>query len=132
MSLVEEGYQVFRSRLRRPEISSLCRDLMSARSKWLLQASNWVSQQGAREKSADMLDLAYAQQWAFDEVIAQQASAKLWHVDRALDHMLEASYGVCRGCRNDIPLSRLRFLPQTVLCTACIEERLDQLSAEAL
>ncbi len=133
MSLVHQGYPIFRSRPRRPEVSSLRRELLSARSELLRQASIWPSPHIAREKSEGVLDLAYSsQQWAFGDLIVQQASAKLRRVERALDHMRDASYGVCCECRNDIPLSRLRLQPQAVLCTVCIEERLEHLSADAL
>jgi RNA polymerase-binding transcription factor DksA len=40
--------------------------------------------------------------------------------------------GVCRGCKNDIPSGRLRRRPQATLCRACVEERLECLSADAL
>ena len=40
--------------------------------------------------------------------------------------------GVCRGCKNDIPSGQLRRKPQATLCRACVEERLECLSADAL
>ncbi|MBI4001454.1 MAG: TraR/DksA C4-type zinc finger protein [Nitrospira defluvii] len=133
MNLVHQAYPIFGSRPRRPEVSSLRRELLSARSELLLQASNWTSPHIAREKSEDALELAYSShQWAVDDLIVQQASAKLRQVERALDHMRDASYGICRECRSDISLSRLRRQPQAVLCTGCVEERLEHLSADAL
>lgn len=133
MSLVQQGYPIFRSRPRRPEVSSLRRELLSARSELLQQASIRPSPHISREKAEDMLDLAYAaQQWGFEDLMVQQASAKLRRVERALDQMRDASYGICRECRNDISLSRLRAQPQAVLCTGCIEEGLEGLSADAL
>ncbi len=39
MSLVQEGDQIVRSRPRRPELSSLHRELLMARIEWLFQAS---------------------------------------------------------------------------------------------
>ncbi|MEP7150559.1 MAG: TraR/DksA C4-type zinc finger protein [Nitrospira sp.] len=133
MSLVQERYPIFRSRPRRPEVSSLHRELLSARSELLFQASNWASPQPTRKQPEDVLELAcLSQQCDLDELIAQQAFAKLRHVERALDHMLDASYGICRECRDDIPFSRLRLQPQAVLCLGCIEGRLEHLSADAL
>lgn len=67
-----------------------------------------------------------------DDLLTNQASVTLRQVERALYHMLEANYGLCRECRNDIPFSRLRRSPQSTLCGACIEERLECLSADAL
>ena len=96
MSLAQEGYPISRSGPRRPGVSSLRRELLSARSELLLQASNWVSPHIARRKSEDVLDPASSQQWALDDLTVLQAFAKLWQVERTLNHMLDASYGICR------------------------------------
>lgn len=53
-------------------------------------------------------------------------------VERMFDSIFDVSYGLCRGCGNEISLSRLRGRPQATLCAACIEERLESLSADAL
>lgn len=133
MSLVQEGYPIFRSRPRRPEVSSLRRELLCARSELLLQASSWASLHIARKASEDVRDLScFSQRWSLDDVIAEQTSANLRQVERALRHMFEASYGICRECRSDIPLSRLRLEPLAVLCAECIEGRLEPLVADAL
>ncbi|GMV49153.1 hypothetical protein FBQ96_05315 [Nitrospirales bacterium NOB] len=44
----------------------------------------------------------------------------------------QASYGFCRQCQDEIPVSRLRVQPQAVLCADCIEERLERLYADSL
>lgn len=53
-------------------------------------------------------------------------------VEGTVESIFDAPYGPCRGCRNEIALSRLRGRPQATLCAACIEERLESLSADAL
>ncbi len=69
---------------------------------------------------ADVLDLAACEQErTIDDLIAQRAYAKLKQIERALNRMLDASYGVCHRCRTDIPLSRLRAQPDAMLCVAC-------------
>jgi RNA polymerase-binding transcription factor DksA len=133
MSLIQERYPIFRSRPRYPEVSSLHRELLSARNELLLQTSRWASLPVARKKAQEVLHLACLSQRCFlDEVTAEQASVTLRHIERTLRHMLEASYGVCRECRKDIPLSRLRRAPLALLCTECIEARLETLAANAL
>jgi len=131
MSLVQEGYQIARSRPCRPDISSLRREWLSARREWLLQASTWASLHVARKRSEDDLDLLCSSRQRFlDDVLAEQANLR--QAERALRHMLEASYGVCRECRTDILLFRLRCEPWAVFCKECIEERLELLAADAL
>lgn len=53
-------------------------------------------------------------------------------VEGTFESIFDAPYGLCRGCRNEISLSRLRGRPHATLCAACIEERLESLSADAL
>lgn len=133
MSLVQEGGQIVRSRPRRPELSSLHRELLMARIEWLFQASTGAFPQHMHKQPEDVVEPGcLSQQSDLGELIAQQASAKLQHIERALDHIWDASYGICRECRNEIPYSRLRFQPQAVLCMGCIEKRLEHLSADAL
>jgi DnaK suppressor protein len=133
MGIAQEAHAIFCSRPRRPEVSSLRRELLNARSELLLQTASWGSPDVARQKREDILDLTYCfPQWALEDLIAHQASVQLRQVERALDHMLDASYGICRECRKDLPLSRLRFQPPAMLCADCIEERLAQQSADAL
>ncbi|WP_436793178.1 TraR/DksA family transcriptional regulator [Actinospongicola halichondriae] len=38
---------------------------------------------------------------------------------RALDAMVDGTYGVCRGCNRAIPFERLEVLPTTQTCVAC-------------
>ena len=104
-----------------------------ARIELMFQASTWASPQHRHQQPEDVVEPAFLFQHSdLGELIAQQASAELQHIKRALDHMCDASYGICRECRNEIPYSRLRFQPQAVLCMDCIENRLEHLSADAL
>lgn len=40
--------------------------------------------------------------------------------------------GQCLECRKEIPFIQLRHRPHATLCTNCVQERLDCLSADAL
>lgn len=133
MSLVQEGSQIVRSRPCRPDISSLRREWLSARREWLLQVSTWTSLHVARKRSEDDLDLLCSSGQRFhDDVLAVRLAEDWRKLASALRHTLEASYGVCRECRTDIPLFRLRWEPWAVFCKECIEERLELLAADAL
>ena len=133
MSLVQERSPILQSHLSRPEVSLLRHELLNARSELLLQASHWASLYEARKKSEDICNLrGFFQRWSPDDAIAEQARANLRQVERALSHVLQDSYGTCRECRQDIPLAKLQREPFAVLCTECIEGRLDPLAADAL
>jgi RNA polymerase-binding transcription factor DksA len=133
MSIVQERYPTVESHLRRTEVSSLRHELLNTRSELLLQASHWASLHDARKNTEDVCILSgFSQRWSLEDVFAEQARAHLRQVERALIHILQASYGVCRECRQDIPFPKLKFEPFAVLCTACIEGRLDPLTADAL
>ncbi len=40
-------------------------------------------------------------------------------IDLALRRIAEGSYGLCEGCRKEIPIARLRSLPATRFCLNC-------------
>ena len=50
----------------------------------------------------------------------------------SLRHGLPRGSGTCRECRTDLSSVPVTSRPQAVLCPACISERLDRLSADAL
>lgn len=50
----------------------------------------------------------------------------------SLRHGLPRVGGICRECRNDLPCVPMTRRPQATLCPACITERLERLSADAL
>jgi DnaK suppressor protein len=86
----------------------------------LLQAATWTPPQTEQENPADVLDFASCERaWALDDLIKQRAYVKLRQVERALNRMLDTSYGICHRCHADIPLLRLRAQPDTTLCVTC-------------
>ena len=133
MSLVQEKTPILRSGSSRPEVWFLRRTLLNARRQLLLQATNWASFNAPHKTPEDGCDLPwFSQRTAVDDAIAAQASATLQQFDDALRHMFEPSYGICRECLKDLPLSRLKREPLAVLCTECIARRLEPLAADAL
>ncbi len=59
--------------------------------------------------------------------LASEISAKLAdvefreiaNIDKAIARMNDASYGVCEGCRKNIPLKRLEAIPHASVCISC-------------
>jgi RNA polymerase-binding transcription factor DksA len=56
-----------------------------------------------------------------DELRALRA-ARLDTLDRALDAMKRGRYGGCARCRAPIEISRLREIPDAVLCAPCVRD----------
>ena len=52
-------------------------------------------------------------------LITQRTYVTLRHIERALNRMLDTSYGICHRCRAEILLSRLRAQPDAMLCVTC-------------
>lgn len=44
-------------------------------------------------------------------------------IDEALARISAGTYGICTGCRTEIPIERLRAVPAAALCVDCAEER---------
>ena len=112
--------QVVRSHPRPQAFTSIRRQLLRTRRTLLLQMASRTSSQMVQETPADILDQASCERLSvLDELIQQRTYVKLQQVERALDRMLDASYGICHRCRTDIPLPRLRAQPDATLCVAC-------------
>ncbi|HET8633034.1 MAG TPA: TraR/DksA C4-type zinc finger protein [Gemmatimonadales bacterium] len=58
---------------------------------------------------------------AADPLQARQAGApeRLLRLLEALSRMRTGKYGVCQGCRNPIPYTRLLAIPETLACVNC-------------
>ena len=46
----------------------------------------------------------------------------LYKVDEALMRVTEGTYGVCTGCKKNIPVTRLKAIPHAQLCLKCQEK----------
>ncbi|MBI1314432.1 TraR/DksA family transcriptional regulator [bacterium] len=70
--------------------------------------------------SGDLGDVAC--EGARNELNSQLATIEtreLRFVERALQMLLDGTYGTCEQCGGSIPVSRLQALPYTVLCVKC-------------
>ena len=54
-----------------------------------------------------------------DELLADAARRTLGDIETALNRMRTNRYGYCLYCGSEIPLSRLRAMPQTDSCADC-------------
>ena len=54
-----------------------------------------------------------------DEFLADAARRTLGDIETALNRMRTHRYGFCLYCGAEIPLSRLRMMPQTDSCAGC-------------
>jgi DnaK suppressor protein len=86
-----------------------------------VRAESEVSEQGyngpADPEPADSVDRATAG-YAKDELLqeAGRQSEQLAQVEDALRAIADGSYGVCRQCGQEIPVSRLDAVPWATLC----------------
>lgn len=112
--------QVVRLQPRHRAFASLRAHLLRSRRTLFAQVMSRPLPQTEQGLPADVLDLAACEQERMiDDLIAQRAYAKLRQIERALNRMLDTSYGICHRCRTDIPLSRLRAQPDAMLCLTC-------------
>ena len=51
--------------------------------------------------------------------VGQSLESTLARTERALEKLDEGSYGRCDNCGRDIPLARLRAMPDSVMCVDC-------------
>ncbi|MEK6804397.1 MAG: TraR/DksA family transcriptional regulator [Nitrospirota bacterium] len=112
--------QVIRLHPRHQTFASLRTHLLRSRRMLLAQVVSRPLPQSEQGLPADVLDLAACEQRRLiDDLMAQRAYAKLRQIERALNRMLDTSYGICHRCRTDIPLPRLRAQPDATLCLTC-------------
>ena len=72
------------------------------------------------QSSGDVVDFALDS--AQDEINSQLAeveSRELARIDEALEKMRAGTYGLCEGCKQNIPLARLQALPYATCCIEC-------------
>jgi DnaK suppressor protein len=48
-----------------------------------------------------------------------QEQHEIEEIDQALSRMDASTYGICGGCRKEIPPERLQALPATLYCVKC-------------
>jgi DnaK suppressor protein len=51
--------------------------------------------------------------------VGESLESTIGHLERALAKLEEGTYGLCDACREQIPLARLRAMPDRSLCVSC-------------
>lgn len=51
--------------------------------------------------------------------LANDAQARLVHIDKALERIEQGTYGACARCGTTIPEERLTTMPTTLYCVRC-------------
>ena len=69
---------------------------------------------------AEIIDMAQAsEQLDRDKSLVEQEHKELEAIDRALEKMATAGYGICEDCDEEILSKRLLVLPEARLCAHC-------------
>jgi len=53
------------------------------------------------------------------EYVLAQNNQALQKLHNALDRIDRGTYGVCMKCGREIPLGRLRLVPEALMCVSC-------------
>ncbi len=54
-----------------------------------------------------------------NEYVLAQNRQSLQKLNNALDRMEKGTYGMCMKCKQEIPIGRLRLVPEAVVCVNC-------------
>jgi DnaK suppressor protein len=54
-----------------------------------------------------------------DLALSAQAMSAVDEIDRALEKLIDGTYGICERCGQQIPKERLRAIPWAALCVQC-------------
>jgi RNA polymerase-binding transcription factor len=108
----------------RPRVSgkyeSIRRDLMRQRVELLTQAGIGLPDREDQIISPDMTDQAQAEVDRDLVLRMKEREQKLVKkIDDAVERIDNGTFGICRGCGNEIPLPRLKASPITDLCIEC-------------
>jgi DnaK suppressor protein len=108
---------------RKQFIESVRQSLLQRRDELLNNVSGPDSQLRSLGRSTELGDSADQA----SDTLASEISAKLAdvefreiaNIDKAISRMNDESYGVCEGCRKNIPLKRLEAIPHASVCITC-------------
>ncbi len=59
---------------------------------------------------------------SISEASLQSAKSKLIKLEAALGKIDQLDFGICIRCGNPIPVGRIMFMPENVLCVPCAEK----------
>ncbi len=102
-------------------IEALRQHLMARQDDLLGRHREVVLELTATERArGDDLDLASEEQARTEQTrSSDRERAALWPIQQALARLDDGSYGICALCEDEIPVGRLRALPETTTCVDC-------------
>jgi DnaK suppressor protein len=95
-------------------------DLIRQRAALLAEAGAVLA--GRREQTVlpDLTDQAQVEvDRNFELRLKEREQKLLKKIDQAVERIDSGTFGICRGCGNEIPLPRLQARPVTDLCIEC-------------
>lgn len=60
---------------------------------------------------------------AVNEHVLSMNRTELVRLQNAMSRIEKGTYGICIQCGKEIPLGRLRHIPQALMCVPCAEKR---------
>lgn len=108
---------------RKDFIESVRRELMQRRASLLDDVSgdeSLLDALGIDTQKGDSVDQATSS--LAGEITAQLAGVEfreIANIDRALCRIEDKTYGICEGCRKNIPIARLKAIPHAIFCVDC-------------
>ncbi len=99
---------------------SIRQDLVRQRAALLAEAGAVLTNRQDHIPSPDLTDQAQAEvDRNFELRLKEREQKLLKKIDKAVERIDNGSFGICRGCGNEIPLPRLQARPVTDLCIEC-------------
>lgn len=103
-----------------PKYASIFEALQRQRAGLIQGAEAVLDQRPGLATFPDMNDQATAEaDQNFALRIKDRERKLIKKIDEALDRLAVRTYGMCEGCREDIPLKRLKARPVTTFCIEC-------------
>ena len=104
----------------RGKYDSIRQALMRQRAALLVEAGAILINRQDHATSPDLTDQAQAEfDRTFELHLKERERKLLKKIDKAVERIDNGSFGICRGCGNEIPLPRLQARPVTDLCIEC-------------
>jgi DnaK suppressor protein len=104
----------------RGKYAAVRRDLLNQRLLLLKQAGISLPERQDQIISPDTTDQAQAEMDRNFLLRLKEREQKLIKkIDQAVERIDNGTFGICRGCGNEIPLPRLKARPVTDLCIEC-------------
>jgi len=75
-------------------------------------------------RSSNMLDVAAdSLRKDLESTTREKLLARAAQLDRAYQKLIKGTYGICEGCGKEIPVRRLKAMPDALCCAPCQGER---------